>query len=213
MMMATARTLRLTPEEYLERERRAEFQSEYLNGEVVAMSGASRERGLISANVLSELHARLKGRPCEAFAADMRVKVRASGLYTYPDVVVACGELEFEDAAVDTLLTPTLIVEVLSPSTEAITHCVGTRRGDKFAHYRQIPSLQEYVLVSQVRPQVERFVRQVDGEEWLWSAVTGLEERSASPRSTAGCRSPRSMTASPFPLRNPSPGSTRREDH
>jgi Uma2 family endonuclease len=168
--MAIARARRLTPEEYLEQERRADFRSEYLNGEVFAMSGASREHGLIATNLTRELSIRLKGRPCETFAADMRVKVTASGLYTYPDVVVACGEIRFEDAKVDTLLTPTLIVEVLSESTEAYD------RGKKFAQYRQIPSLKEYALVTQAQPQVERFVRRGDGEEWVWSAVTGLEE-------------------------------------
>jgi len=167
--MATARAPRLTPEEYLEHERRAEVRSEYLDGEVFAMSGASREHGLIATNLTRELSLQLKGRPCETFTADMRVKVSAISLYTYPDVVVACGELVFEGEEPDTLLNPTLIVEVLSASTEAYD------RGNKFKHYRQIPSLQEYVLVSQEQPQVERFVRRGDGEEWVWSAVTGLE--------------------------------------
>ena len=205
--MATARALRLTPAEYLEQERRTEFRSEYLNGEVFAMSGASREHGLICTNLIGELRAYLKGKPCELYPADMRVKVRASGLYTYPDVVIACGELEFEDAAVDTLLNPTLIVEVLSNSTEAYD------RGNKFKHYRQIPSLKEYVLVSQAQPQVERFLRQGDGEEWLWSAATGLE--AAAHFASIDCRVPLAEIYDrvTFPPPEPTPEAIAREDH
>jgi Uma2 family endonuclease len=167
-MSSTARS-RLTAQQYLEIERRAEYKSEFLNGEMFAMSGASRAHNLIATNVTRELSGQLRGRPCETYASDMRVKVSETGLYTYPDVLVVCGEAEFEDAQVDTLLNPTVIVEVLSPSTEAYD------RGEKFAQFRELASLREYVLITQDRPRIERF-RRSEGQDWLFSAVDGLEE-------------------------------------
>jgi Uma2 family endonuclease len=167
-MASTART-RLTAQQYLEIERRAEYKSEFLNGEMFAMSGASRAHNLIATNVTRELSGQLRGRPCETYAGDMRVKVSETGLYTYPDVLVVCGEAEFEDAHVDTLLNPTVIVEVVSPSTEAYD------RGEKFAQFRNLASLREYVLIAQDRPRLERF-RRSEGQDWLFSAVDGLEE-------------------------------------
>jgi len=101
------------PEEYLRLERQAEYKSEYLNGEIFAMSGASRQHNLITVNISRELSQQLKDRPCEVYAVDMRVKVRANGLYTYPDISVVCAESQFEDDFVDTLLNPTVLVEVL----------------------------------------------------------------------------------------------------
>jgi Uma2 family endonuclease len=157
----------VTPEQYLAAERQATERHEYVNGSVFAMVGASRAHNLITANLIRELTTQLRGRPCETYGSDMRVKVVRTGLYTYPDVVVVCGEPEFEDGQLDTLLNPTLLVEVLSPSTERYD------RGDKFAHYRQLPSLAEYVLVAQHRPALERFVRQ--GRAWLLDAVAGLD--------------------------------------
>jgi Uma2 family endonuclease len=159
----------LTPQEYLARERRAETKSEYLRGEMFAMSGASREHNLIAANVSAELRQQLRQRPCEVYPADMRVKVSPTGLYTYPDVTVVCGEPQFEDAEVDTLLNPTVLVEVLSPSTADYD------RGGKWTHYRRLASLQEYVLVSQDRPLVEHYVRQ-DSDQWLLTEQRGLED-------------------------------------
>src|SRR5882672_4838470 len=108
----------VSPEEYLRRERQAEYKSEYLNGEIFAMTGASRKHNLIAVNIATSLNAQLRGSKCEVYASDMRVKVTATGLYTYPDVIVVCGEPRFEDQYVDTLLNPTLLVEVLSQSTE-----------------------------------------------------------------------------------------------
>jgi Uma2 family endonuclease len=133
-----------------------------------AMAGASREHTLIAGNVAGELRAQLKGRPCETYQSDMRVRVSESGLYTYPDVVVVCGERQFEDAEVDTLLNPTLIVEVLSESTEAYD------RGDKFAHYRRLQSLQEYVMIAQDKVRVERYVRQ--GSSWVLAEFSELDD-------------------------------------
>ena len=158
----------LTPEEYLAVERKAETKSEYLNGEMFAMVGASREHNIIALNIAGELRQQLKGKPCETYASDMRVLIPATGLYTYPDVVVVCDEPTFEDDYVDTLLNPTLVVEVLSESTESYD------RGKKFGHYRSINSLNEYLLVAQDEYRVEQFVKQVDGR-WLLSDARSLE--------------------------------------
>jgi Uma2 family endonuclease len=159
----------LTPQEYLARERRAETKSEYLRGEVFAMSGASRKHNLIATNVAGELRQRLRERPCEVYQGDMRVRVSPTGLYTYPDVTVVCGEPEFEDAEVDTLLNPKVLVEVLSPTTADYD------RGGKFTHYRRLRSLHEYVLISQDRPLVEHYVRQGQ-DEWLLTEQSSLPD-------------------------------------
>ncbi|HVK04482.1 MAG TPA: Uma2 family endonuclease [Armatimonadaceae bacterium] len=159
----------LNPEEYLERERAAEYKSEYYNGQAFAMSGASREHNLISNNVAGELRARLKGRPCETYGSDMRVQIRETGAYVYPDVVVVCGEPRFADAHVDTLLNPVVVVEVLSPSTER------GDRGEKFAHYRRLESLREYVLISQDQRRVEKFTRRNDSGEWVFTEVSDAD--------------------------------------
>ena len=161
---------RLTPRDYLDWERRQETRHEYVNGEIHAMTGASRKHNLICTNLLASLHGQLRGRPCEVYANDMRVKVDATGLYTYPDLVVACDRPEFEDAEVDTLVNPILIVEVLSGSKENYD------RGAKFAHYRALPSLVEYLLVAQDECRVEHYARQ-PGERWLLSDYRGLEAR------------------------------------
>jgi Uma2 family endonuclease len=166
--VTTPSTSRLTPQEYLARERAAERKSEYLAGEVFEMSGASREHNLLVTNLVRELSLQLRGRECEVYPSDMRVKVAPSGLYTYPDVVVVCGEPNFEDEETDTLLNPTLIVEVLSKSTE------GYDRGEKFEHYRRLDSLREYVLVAQDKCHVERYVRQPD-QQWLFSEIVAPE--------------------------------------
>src|ERR1035441_2998811 len=140
--MATPPKTFLTPEQYLEIERKAEFRSEYYGGEMFAMSGARRGHNLIAWNLAGELRQQLRERPCEAYQHDMRVRVSTAGLYAYPDTVIVCGEPQFLDETQDTLLNPTVIVEVLSPSTEAYD------RGDKFELYRAIPSLTYYLLVS-----------------------------------------------------------------
>ncbi|MCP3960966.1 MAG: Uma2 family endonuclease [bacterium] len=147
-------------EEYLAFERESEIKHEYLDGEIFAMSGASRKHNRISWNIAEALGPQLRESDCEGFVSDMRVHIPATGLFTYPDVTVVCGELDFhDDQTTDTLLNPTLIAEVLSPSTEDYD------RGRKFAHYRSIPSLQLYLLVAQDHAHVERFERQPSG---LW---------------------------------------------
>jgi len=156
------------PEVYLEIDRQSELRNEYYNGEIFAMTGASRKHNLITANVTASLNPQLKGRQCEVYASDMRVKVSSSGLYTYPDVVVVCGTPIFEDQETDTLINPTVIIEVLSKSTE------GYDRGDKAAHYRKLDSLAEYILISQAKLHLEHFVRQPDNQ-WLLSEADDLE--------------------------------------
>jgi Uma2 family endonuclease len=160
--MSSDRKTRLTPEEYLALDRKSEVRSEYLDGDMVAMSGGSREHNLIVTNIVAELRNGLKGHPCEIYPSNMRVKTPATGLYTYPDVVVICGEPQFEDANVDTLLNPTIVIEVLSDSTQSYD------RGLKFGHYRKIESLTEYILVNQHQCQIEQYVRQREGP-WLRS--------------------------------------------
>src|SRR5437870_1310644 len=141
--MAVRVQQRFSPEEYLALEREAEYKSEYVDGFIIAMSGTSRRHSLIAGNVFAAIHAAIRGRPCEVHTSDLRVKVTATGLYTYPDVVALCGEPRFEDEVLDTLLNPDVIVEVLSESTEAYD------RGKKAARYRRLESLQEYVLIAQ----------------------------------------------------------------
>jgi Uma2 family endonuclease len=161
-------TAGLTPEQYLEAERAAAFRSEYYNGRVYAMSGGSYAHAQIITGLTAELRQTLRKRPCSVVSSELRLRVSPGGLYTYPDVVAVCGEPRFADDQKDTLLNPTLIAEVLSPSTEAYD------RGFKSAQYRTIPSLQEYVLVSQSEPRIEVFHRQKDGY-WLLSEAIGLE--------------------------------------
>ena len=165
-MSSAAVQSHLTPAEYLASERKATTKSEYFAGQIYAMSGASRAHNLIVANLISAFHAQFSERACEVYANDMRVKVESTGLYTYPDVLVVCDEPRFEDAGLDTLLNPTVLVEVLSPSTEAYD------RGEKFSHYRHLESLQEYVLVAQNRIRVEHYRRQ--GEKWLLTEFDDL---------------------------------------
>ncbi len=164
--MATAALTRYTPEEYLALERNAEFKSEYIDGRIIAMTGAQRPHIVIVHNLDRELGMRLLDSPCEIYPADMKVKIDTSGRYVYADLCVSCDP-RFEDGAVDVLLTPVLIVEVLSESTEKYD------RGEKFFHYRRIESLREYVLLSQKECLVERYVR--EGEFWRFSSVDDLD--------------------------------------
>jgi Uma2 family endonuclease len=159
----------LTPEQYLAIERAAEYKSEYYAGEMFAMSGAREAHNLIQGNLYVELRRQLRQRACRFYTSDMRVRVNASGLYTYPDATALCGEPLFLDDVRDTLLNPHLIVEILSPSTEAYD------RGRKFGHYRTVESLREYLLISAERVSAELFIRQADGR-WLLSAATQMEE-------------------------------------
>lgn len=157
---------RISPDEYLRREREAPERSEYVNGEIYSMGGASRAHNLVAGNCFAELRARLGSRSCETYVSDMRVRVSETGLYTYPDLVVACEPPRWDDSHFDTLPNPILILEVLSECTERYD------RGEKFAHYRRLPSLREYLLVAQDRYRVEHFAR--DGESWVLTEFSGL---------------------------------------
>ncbi len=152
---------RISLQEYLNRERKATFKSEYFQGEVFAMAGGSPKHSLIGANFVREAGNALKGKPCAVFNSDLRVRIQPTGLYTYPDASIVCGELKFDDDQQDTIVNPTVIVEVLSDSTEKYD------RGRKAVHYRQIASMQELVLIAQDYSHVERFTRQADGN-WLF---------------------------------------------
>lgn len=158
----------ITPEEYLAIERAAEYKNEYVNGEIFAMTGASRKHNLIVGNIAGELREQLKGKPCEVYPGEMRVKAPASRAYVYPDVVVVCQDPELEDDYLDTLLNPTLVVEVLSKSTASYNRLA------KSAYYRTIESLAEYLLVAQEEYRVEQYVKQADGR-WLLSDVRSLD--------------------------------------
>jgi len=139
----------VTPAEYLARERAASVKSEYFKGEMIATAGGSPNHSLIAANFIGETRQSLKDRPCAVFSSDLRIKVEATGLYTYPDATIVCGDLEFDDEVGDTVVNPTVIVEVLSESTEKYD------RGRKANHYRQIASLKELILISQDQHGVE----------------------------------------------------------
>ena len=168
--MSTQPVPLLSPSQYLVIERAADRKSEYYAGEMFAMAGTSRAHNLIVANLIASLHSLFRGGPCEVYPSDMRVKVDATGLYTYPDVVVVCDKPEFEDAHVDTLLNPTLLIEVLSDSAEKYD------QGKKSRHYRRLESLQEYLLISQYEPRVEHYARQEDGH-WILTDAAGAEAK------------------------------------
>ncbi len=166
----------MTPEEYLTFERASGEKHQYVDGEIFAMSGGTREHSLLGHNVGVELGTALLDRPCEVHGSDLKIK-SASGKYHYADAFVLCGSPVFEDEARDVVLNPKVIVEVLSPSTERYD------RGDKFAAYREIASFMDYVLVSQAAVLVEHFHRQADGT-WLYRTL-GPGERLVLP--SLGC--------------------------
>jgi Uma2 family endonuclease len=167
--MSTVPKPYLTPEQYLARERAANFKSQFYRGEMFAMAGASREHNLIVGNIVGEIRNSLKSRDCEVYPSDLRVKISSSGLYTYPDATVVCDDPQFEDDQMDTLTNPTVLFEVLSESTESYD------RGNKFSQYRSITSLKEVVLITQDRLSVESFLRQDDGS-WLLRETVSLAE-------------------------------------
>lgn len=157
-----------TPAEYLELELQSEFKSEYLSGEIWMMSGATPRHNAIAFNLAGQLSGQLRGGPCRGFSSDQRIIVEATGLRTYPDLTVVCGETEFHPDDKDGLVNPAVLFEVLSPTTELFD------RGLKWVNYQRIISLTAYILVSQKEPRIEQFVRQSDGGAWLYSQVSGL---------------------------------------
>ena len=162
-----------TPEEYITLERKAIpdaeiVRSEYMNGKIIGRSSSNLSHNLITGNIVAGLYTRLKSCGCFVFANQMRVSVPSANSYFYPDVGVVWEEPRFEDDVFDTLLNPIVVVEVLSPSTEAYD------RGDKFAHYRQFQSLQEYVLVSQDKVRVDHYVRHTT--QWILTDFQALDQ-------------------------------------
>jgi Uma2 family endonuclease len=169
--------IRYTVDEYTALERQSEERHEYLDGFVHAMAGESPEHGTICMNLSRIISTQLLDKPCQAFSKDTKVQSGpmpkrnqiSKGLYSYPDLVVVCGEMEFLDSHRDVLLNPTLILEVLSPSTEAFD------RGTKWARYQSsLPGLRDCVLVSQSRPQIERYYREI-GDDWSYARIDDIE--------------------------------------
>jgi Uma2 family endonuclease len=192
---------RLTEAEYLAIERTAELRSEFFDGAMFAMAGGTPQHSLVATNLAREIGNRLLGGHCVAYNADLRIKVEPTGLCTYPDLSVICGPLEFAEGTDDTVVNPTVLVEVLSDSTEAYD------RGKKFEHYRQIVTLQEYLLISQNQLRIEQFIRQPDGN-WLLRDAVGREANLELPSlqitlSLAGIFA--NVTFAPSPIRAASP--------
>jgi len=158
-----------TPEEYLSIERNSDFKSEYIGGKIYAMAGGSSEHSIITMNIAGEFYSQLKGSPCRIYSSDMRVKVSSTGLYTYPDVTVVCGEPQYLDEHGDVLLNPTVIVEVLSPSTAAYD------RGEKGEHYRTLESLTDYIVVAQDRRWFEHYSRLGDNQ-WVLTTAKAIDQ-------------------------------------
>lgn len=167
-IMAAAPVARLSTDEYLAHEREADYRSEYYEGFLIAMAGGSLAHFLVSSNLIREISSALKGKPCIAGGSDLRVQVESSSAYFYPDVTVICGEPNFVDSRRDVVKNPTIVIEVLSPSTE-------TRdRGIKSAAYRKLDSLQEYILIDQSAAHIEHYVRTPENA-WLLTDIDGLD--------------------------------------
>ena len=155
----------MNEEEYLIYERDSITRHEYYNGRMYAMTGGTESHNLIAANTLATLHSQLRQRPCRVYQSDMRVRIDETGLNTYPDVLVICGQPQFTDTTRDTVTNPIVIIEVLSPSTERYD------RGMKFQHYRTIETLQDYLLLAQDKQYIEHYSRREDGEWVLREAI------------------------------------------
>ena len=162
-MPATPKTL-ITEETYLEEEREALNKSEYYKGEVFAMAGATKTHNRIVASIITAIGQSLKGKNCHYYPSDLRVHNNENSLYTYPDITIVCGQEEYLDDEFDTLLNPTVLIEVLSPDTENYD------RGTKFKLYRSIPSLKNYILVSSTEYAAEIFTR-VENDEWILNST------------------------------------------
>ena len=161
---------RYTVAEYIALEEASDIRHEFHDGEILAMAGGSFEHSIISANIVGELRSALKGKPFRVAESNLRVRTSPRGRYVYPDASVFCGPPQFDpdDTRHLTILNPRVVIEVLSPSTEAYD------RGDKFAKYREIESFEEYILISQDRPNVESILRQ-GGDAWSFRTYSEME--------------------------------------
>jgi Uma2 family endonuclease len=159
-----------SPEAYLQMERAGTVKHEYYRGEIFALAGSSEAHNIILANIITALNLQLRKRLCKVYPSDMRLKIPKTGLYTYPDVSVVCGTVQFDDTERDTLLNPIIIFEILSPSTERYD------RGKKFQNYRTVTTLQEYILVAQDAYRVEHYVKQQDGN-WLLMTYDAIDNQ------------------------------------
>lgn len=168
----------ITEEEYLAYELKSDHKSEYFDGQIMDMAGASERHNAISMNLSITLGMQLKNKDCQVYAGDMRLKVENTGLYAYPDLQIVCPEKKFSDDKPDTLLNPVVILEILSDSTESYD------RGAKFAHYRQIPSLKEYVLISQNQKKIEKY--QLNSAD-RWELEETTENNQTIEISSIGC--------------------------
>lgn len=167
--MSTVATRRYSIAEYLSREAASTVRHEYYRGEIFAMAGNTLQHNEIQSNLIYRLRQALEGTPCRPYGTDQRIRIEAVNLFTYPDVVVICGQFELAADDPMAVTNPRVIFEILSPSTEAYD------RGEKFELYQHLSALQEYVLVSQDRARVERFLRHPDGD-WRLRSFAGLEE-------------------------------------
>ena len=168
----------ISEEEYLVREPQSEYKSEFRDGRVVAMSGANPTHDLIVVNLLAQIHHQLEKRPCRVNTGDVRVKVAAAHFYTYPDVSITCGPSQYDPRDRVALVNPTVIIEVLSPSTQAYD------RGEKFDYYKKLDSLREYILIAQDRVRIEHFT--LEGGRWTARELLSLDEDLA--LDSIGCR-------------------------
>ncbi|HEY3740675.1 MAG TPA: Uma2 family endonuclease [Bryobacteraceae bacterium] len=171
----------LTVEEYLDLDRRSERRSEFHDGEMFPIEASTISHGRIQGNMYVALRTRLANTPCEALLSSVRVEIPNVHRYTYPDILISCGQPRFEDEQLDTLLNPVVLIEVLSPSTK------GFDRGEKFFLYQTIPSVREYILVTQNHVLVERFRRQNE-RQWLYELLTSLDAELTI--ESAGCTIP-----------------------
>jgi Uma2 family endonuclease len=193
--MSANPTTFVTPEEYLELELEAEYKSEYFNGEIFAIARPSARHTWIVTNVSGGFWQQLKGKPCRVASNELRLRVTPTGLYTYPDVMVICGNVEVAAEQNDTVLNPVVIVEVLSKSTQDYD------RGQKFEHYRTLPSLIDYLTVAQDRPHVVHYTRQSE-HSWLLEEFADLGQ--SIPLPSIGCVLPLAEVYDKIDWTNPS---------
>ena len=178
--MSSAAIKRYSPADYLALERASEVKHEFFDGEMFLMAGGTMEHSQVAANVIRALGNAFADSPCCVLTSDMKIKL-PTGLYTYPDASVVCNQPQYEDDRKDVLLNPLLVVEVLSPSTEAYD------RGQKFRHYQTCPSLREYVLIAQDRSAVDHYLRQPSGQ-WLLTTFESLDATMPLPSLGVGLR-------------------------